>query len=272
MALLGELLENLRTKAPLVHVITNYVTAHDCANLLLACGASPIMADDPAEVEDVTDLCAGLVLNLGTPDSRRAEAMEKAGKRANALGRPVVLDPVGVGASRWRTQMGRRLLAEVDCALIRGNRTELEALSGRTVVSRGVDAADRPRTEQDGEEALAQALSAQTGAVVAMTGSVDVVSDGKRVTRVANGHPLMRQVTGAGCQLSCLAGAFLAANPDRPLEAAVAAVCAMGLAGEVADRRMGRWEGNVSYGGYIIDALFHLTPTQLEEGARYEIS
>lgn len=270
--MLGEFLENVRTKAPLVHVITNYVTAHDCANLLLACGASPIMADDPAEVEDVTDLCAGLVLNLGTPDSRKAEAMEKAGKRANALGRPVVLDPVGVGASRWRTQMGRRLLTEVDFALIRGNRTELEALAGKQVASRGVDAADRARTERDGEEVLAEALSARLAAAVAMTGAVDVVTDGKTVYRVANGHPLMRQVTGAGCQLSCLVGAFLAANPDRPLEAAVAAVCAMGLVGEIAYDRMSRQDGNASYGSYIIDALFHLTPTQLEEGARYEIA
>ncbi len=270
--MLGELLEAVRRQGPLVHAITNYVTATDCANVLLACGASPIMADDPGEVEDVTSLCAALTINLGTLAQERARAMEKAGRRANALARPVVLDPVGVGASRLRTQTGRALLERVRFAAIRGNRSELETLAGLETPSRGVDAA-REAAEESAEAILspARALAEKTGAGVVMTGGVDLITDGGQVCLVRNGHEQMGRVTGTGCQLSVLTAAFLAANPSKPFWAAVAATCAMGLCGELAWARMGALDGSASYGRYIIDAVSNLTPEQLEKGARYEL-
>lgn len=270
--MLGELLEAVRLREPLIHAITNYVTANDCANVLLACGASPIMADDPGEVEDVTGLCAALTLNLGTLNRGRIRAMEKAGRRANALGRPVVLDPVGVGASRLRARTGRELLERVRFAAIRGNRSELETLAGVKTPSRGVDAG-RETAAQSVEAALssARALAKQTGAVVVMTGGVDLIADSAQVCLVRNGHEQMGRVTGTGCQLSVLTAAFLAANPDKPFWAAVAAACAMGLCGELAWARMGPLDGSASYGRYVIDAVSKLTPEQLEKGARYEL-
>ena len=269
-----ELLENLRAQKSLIHCITNYVTANDCANLLLACGASPIMADDPAEAADITALSAGLVLNIGTLHQAVLPAMEGAGRRARALGHPVVLDPVGAGASAFRTAAARRLLEEVHPTLLRGNASELKALAGGRGDSRGVDAAAADRvTPQNLDQmaAFVKALSARTGAVVAMTGAIDLVSDASTTFCIYNGHPAMGRVTGTGCQLSALSAAFLAANPDAPLAAAAAAVCAMGLCGEIAYARLGPQEGNATYRNYIIDAMDRLAPDTLEQGARYEM-
>ena len=267
--MLAEILEQTRRTRPLVHCISNYVTANDCANLLLASGASAIMADDPGEVEEITTLCQGLVLNLGTPNPRKLEAMEKAGRRANALGRPVVFDPVGVGGSALRRDGARQLLENLDIGVIRGNASEICTLAQGRVAHRGVDADDAPQ----GTDWLAPALSLahSSGAVVVLTGETDLVTDGTRTYRVHNGHPMMGRITGAGCQLSALVGAYVAANPLTPLEAALTAVCAMGLCGELAYRRMTPQDGNASFRNYLIDALFRLEPEQLEEGARYEI-
>mgnify|MGYP000047083892 CR=1 FL=1 len=253
------LFANVRAKSPLVHNITNYVTVNDCANIVLACGASPIMADDAAEVEDITSLCAGLNLNIGT---------------ANRLGRPVVLDPVGAGASHLRTETALRLLREVKFTVIRGNISEIRTLAAGSGTTKGVDAdtADKVTDETlDKTVAFAKAFAARTGAVVAVTGAIDIVADGERAFCIRNGHPMMSAVTGTGCQLSALTAAFCAANPDKPLEAAAAAVCAMGLAGETAHSRLSRLDGNATYRNYIIDAIFNMTPEQLEEGARYEM-
>ena len=239
---------NVRAKSPLVHNITNYVTVNDCANIVLACGASPIMADDAAEVEDITSLCAGLNLNIGTLNSRTIPSMLLAGHTANRLGRPVVLDPVGAGASHLRTETALRLLREVKFTVIRGNISEIRTLAAGSGTTKGVDAdtADRVTDETlDKTVAFAKAFAARTGAVVA--------------------------VTGTGCQLSALTAAFCAANPDKPLEAAAAAVCAMGLAGEAAHSRLSKLDGNATYRNYIIDAIYNMTPEQLEEGARYEM-
>ena len=239
---------NVRAKSPLVHNITNYVTVNDCANIVLACGASPIMADDAAEVEDIISLCAGLNLNIGTLNSRTIPSMLLAGHTANRLGRPVVLDPVGAGASHLRTETALRLLREVKFTVIRGNISEIRTLAAGSGTTKGVDAdtADKVTDETlDKTVAFAKAFAARTGAVVA--------------------------VTGTGCQLSALTAAFCAANPDKPLEAAAAAVCAMGLAGEAAHSRLSRLDGNATYRNYIIDAIFNMTPEQLEEGARYEM-
>ena len=240
------LFANVRAKSPLVHNITNYVTVNDCANIVLACGASPIMADDAAEVEDITSLCAGLNLNIGTLNSRTIPSMLLAGHTANRLGRPVVLDPVGAGASHLRTETALRLLREVKFTVIRGNISEIRTLAAGSGTTKGVDAD-------------------------AVTGAIDIVADGERAFCIRNGHPMMSAVTGTGCQLSALTAAFCAANPDKPLEAAAAAVCAMGLAGEAAHSRLSRLDGNATYRNYIIDAVYNMTPEQLEEGARYEM-
>ena len=270
----GTTLANLRARGPLIHCITNYVTANDCANLLLACGARPIMADDPAEAEEITALAAGLVLNIGTLHQQTLPAMEGAGRRAKALGHPVVLDPVGVGASAFRTAAALRLLDQVRPTLIRGNASELKTLARGSGATRGVDAAaaDRVTPENlDQMAAFVKAFSARTGALVAMTGAIDLVSDAVTTYCIYNGHPDMGRVTGTGCQLSALSAAFLAANPDAPLTAAAAAVCAMGLCGETAHSRLGPLDGNATYRNYIIDAMDRLAPGTLEQGARYEM-
>ena len=244
----AEQFANVRTKSPLIHNITNYVTVNDCANMVLACGASPIMADDAAEVEDITTICGGLNINIGTLNSRTIESMLRAGKKANALGHPVVLDPVGAGASALRTETAYRLLDEVRFTVIRGNISEVKTLASGAGTTKGVDAdvADRVTEENlDGAVAFAKAFAAKTGAIVA--------------------------ITGTGCQLSALTAAFITANPSQPLEAAAAAVCAMGLAGEIAHARLTPLDGNATYRNYIIDAIYHMTPAQLEEGAKYEV-
>ena len=272
--MLQDMLENVRRKAPLIHNITNYVTVNDCANIVLACGASPIMSDDIGEVEEITSISAGLNINIGTLNQRILPAMLAAGKKANELGHPVVLDPVGAGASSLRTASARKLLDEIRFTVIRGNISEIRALASGTVSTRGVDADLSCRvTEENLDQAadFVKAFSRETGAVVAVTGSIDLVTDGDRVFCIRNGRPEMSRVTGTGCQLSAMTAAYVAANPKEPLTAAAAAVCAMGLCGEIAMGRMTPLDGNASYRNYIIDAVYHLTPEELERGARYEV-
>lgn len=269
-----KMLANVREKSPLIHNITNFVTVNDCANILLAVGASPIMADDEQEVWDITSICAGLNLNLGTLSGAKVRSMEIAGLRASELGHPVVLDPVGVGASGFRKKTALELLKKIPFTVIRGNISEIKTLASGGGATRGVDAdvADRV-TEGNLEEAaaFAKAFSARFGAVVAITGAIDIVADSRRAYCIRNGHPMMSSVTGTGCQLSALTAAFVTANPDTPLEAAAAAVCAMGLAGEIAHSRMGPLDGSASYRTYLIDAIYRMNPEQLEKGAKYEV-
>jgi len=267
--MLGEIVALNRRRRPLVHCINNYVTANDCANVLLACGGSAIMADDPDEAAEITAMCGGLVLNMGTPNPRRIEAMLRAGMEANRLGHPVILDPVGVGSSVMRRNAARQLLEKVRFAAIRANATEAAVLVQGAEAHRGVDA-DMEEADTDAVARNAGMLSRDTGAVVVVTGDTDIVTDGKTVYRVHNGQPMMRMVTGSGCQLSALLGAYITSNQERPLQAALAAVCAMGLCGEMAYKRLGALDGNASYRNYIIDAVYHLTPDALTKGANYE--
>ena len=266
--------ENLLSRSPLIHNITNYVTVNDCANMVLACGASPIMADDAAEVEEITAICGGLNINIGTLNSRTVTSMLLAGKKANQLGHPVVLDPVGAGASHLRTDTAFRLLREVQLTVIRGNISEIKTLASGAGTTKGVDAdvADKVTEENlDSAVAFAKAFAARTGAVVAITGAIDIVADAQKAYCIRNGNAMMSSITGTGCQLSALTAAFVTANPDHPLEAAAAAVCAMGLAGEVAHQRLTPQDGNATYRNYIIDAIYNMTPEQLEKGANYEV-
>lgn len=267
--MLNEVITQNRRRRPLIHCINNHVTSNDCANILLACGGSAIMADDPEEVAEVTAMCDGLVLNMGTPSPRKLDALLKAGREANRLGHPVILDPVGVGSSAMRRDAGALLLEHVRFAAIRANATEIATLVRGTAAHRGVDA-DLEEAAVDSIDENARRLALETGAVVIVTGDTDIVTDGKTLCRVHNGHPMMKAVTGSGCQLSALLGAYVTANPENTLQAALAAVCAMGLAGEIAHGRLTPLDGNASYRNYIIDAIYNMTPEALEKGAQYE--
>ena len=272
--MLRNMLENVRKNCPLIHNITNYVTVNDCANIVIACGASPIMADDQEEAAEITALCSGLNINIGTLNSHTIASMQIAGKRANELQHPVVLDPVGVGASRLRTETAIQLLEEVKFSVIRGNISEIKtlALGGGTTKGVDADAADKVTEETlDVVIACAKAFAKKTGAVIVITGAIDIVADDKKAYCIRNGHPMMASITGTGCQLSAMTAAFVSANPDHPLEAAAAAVSAMGYAGEVAHSRLTEMDGNSTYRNYIIDAIYNMTPEMLEKGANYEV-
>ena len=272
--MLGTCLDNVRKTTPLVHNITNYVTVNDVANVLLACGGSPIMSDDIQDVEDITSICGGLNLNIGTLNHNTIPSMFAAGKKANQLGHPVVLDPVGAGASALRTQTALKLLEEVKFAVIRGNISEVKTLAAGSGKTRGVDAdvADAVTEDNlDASVAFAKAVAARFGAVVAITGAIDLVADGETCYVIRNGRPEMGKITGTGCQLSGLTAAYVVANPDRPLEAAAAAVASMGLAGEIGWSHMQPTDGNSTYRNRIIDAIYHLDGAALDKGAKYEV-
>lgn len=270
--MLKEMLDRVREMSPLIQNITNYVTVNDCANILLACGGSPIMADDPEEVEEIIAICNGLNINIGTLNQR--PAMYLAGKKANALGRPVVLDPVGAGASELRTKTAKSLIEEVQFTVIRGNISEIKTLALGAGGTKGVDANEDDKVTKENLHrvvAFAKEFAQKTGAVIAITGAIDIVADAERAFCIYNGHPMMSSVTGTGCQLSAMTAAYAAANPETPLEAAAAAVCAMGICGEKAYDRLTKLDGNSTYRNYIIDAIFHLDGAELERCAKYEI-
>ena len=267
-----ECLDALRRENPLIHCITNYVTVNDCANILLACGASPIMADDPMEAAEITAGCSGLNLNMGTLSPSRVSAMLRAGETANALGHPVVLDPVGVGASAFRRESARKLLSSLRFTAVRGNLSEILTLARGQGQCRGVDAGDGIRQENLREIArFAMDFSERIGAVVIISGAIDLTADARQAYCIYNGSPMMSRITGTGCQLSALTAAFLAANPQKPLEAAAAAVCTMGVAGELAARRLGELDGTMTYRNYIIDAVSRLDGSTLQALADYQI-
>lgn len=269
-----EILEKVRSKTPLVHCITNYVTVNDCANILLACGASPIMADDQNEVEDITALCNALAINIGTLNERTVASMLKAGKKANALAHPVILDPVGAGASALRTSTTFKLLDEVRFSVIRGNISEIKTVSQGSGTTKGVDAdVSDTITNENLDEAIAfaKALSTRTGSVVAITGAIDIVADSQKAYVIRNGHPMMSKITGTGCMLTTVIAAYCAANPDRQLDAAAAAVCVMGLCGEIAHEKVVKSNaGTSSFRTYLIDAMSQMDVHTLEGGMKIE--
>lgn len=270
----GAYLENVRKAAPLVHCITNYVTVNDVANVLLSCGASPIMSDEPEDVKDITAICGGLAINIGTLNERTIAGMFAAGRRAGELNHPILLDPVGAGASALRTDTAVKLMEELKITVIRGNMSEVRTLAFGSGTTKGVDAdaADAATEENlDGAVAFAKSFAERNGCIAAITGAIDLVSDGETCYVIRNGRPEMGKVTGTGCQLSGLMTAFITANPENRLEAAAAAVCAMGLAGEIGWSRMAEGDGNASYRNRIIDAVYHMDGDILDKGADYEI-
>lgn len=270
---LGVVLDAARKKAPLVHCVTNYVTAHEVANAILASGGRPIMADDPAEAVEIASAADALLLNVGTPCRRTAEAMRLAGRKAMELGRPIVLDPVGAGASRLRTETSRALVSELHPAVIRGNISEVLALAQGVGATRGVDAAaaDAVTEANLAQKALfARRVARETGAVMAISGVLDLVADADTCVVLRNGCARMGGVTGCGCMLTGLVAVFAAAFPESSLAATVAAVAAMGVAGEIAEARLRPDEGHATFGLRIVDALSLLDGKTLEKGARCE--
>lgn len=268
------MLDNVRNTCPLVHNITNYVTVNDCANILLAAGASPIMADAPEEAGDITSICTGLNINIGTLNARTIKSMLISGKKANEIGLPVLLDPVGAGASALRTDTACEIIDKVKLSVIRGNISEIKTLAGAGGSTKGVDADESDAISNDtidGAIALAKAFSKKTGAVIVITGATDIITDGEKTFLIHNGHKMMSSITGTGCQLSALMTAFIAANKNDIVTAAAAAVSAMGLCGETAYARMSKQDGNSSYRNYIIDAIYNLDGDALEGGAKYEV-
>ena len=264
----------LRKTMPLIHNITNYVTVNDVANILLACGGSPIMSDEVEDVEDITSICNGLNINIGTLHKSSIEGMLRAGKKANDLHHPILLDPVGAGASKFRTETALKLMQELNLAVIRGNISEIKTLALGSGTTKGVDAdVSDAVTEENLEQAIefVKAFSKKTGTIIAVTGRIDLVTDGNKCYVIRNGRPEMGKITGTGCQLSGMMTAFITANPDEMLEAAAAAVCAMGLAGEIGWSRMQTGDGNATYRNRIIDAIYNMTGDILEKGANYEI-
>ncbi|HAQ40972.1 MAG TPA: hydroxyethylthiazole kinase [Clostridiales bacterium] len=272
----SEIIKNVKNSTPLVHNITNYVTVNDCANILLACGGSPIMADDIEEVEEITSICSALVINIGTLNSRTVESMIKAGKKANELNIPVILDPVGAGASKLRTDTAFRLLDEVKFAVVRGNVSEIKVV-GRSDAGgiRGVDASVADSiSEENIDEAVqyVRSLSQKLSVVVAVTGSMDIVSDGTKSYVIRNGHPSMSKITGTGCMLTSIIGAYCGANRETIAEAAAAAVCAMGLSGELAYEKMKKNDaGTSSLRTYLIDFMSKIDAEMLKEGGKIEV-
>lgn len=272
--MLGTCLENVRKTVPLVHNITNYVTVNDVANVLLACGASPIMSDEPKDVEDITAICGGLNINIGTLNQRTIEGMYAAGRKANELCHPILLDPVGAGASALRTDTAVRLMEELKLTAIRGNISEIKTLALGSGTTKGVDAdvADAVTEENlDGAVAFAKEFAKKSGCIAAITGAIDLLSDGETCYVIRNGRPEMGKITGTGCQLSGMMTAFVTANPGNVLEAAAAAVCAMGLAGEIGRSRMTEGDGNSTYRNRIIDAVYNMDGEILDKGAKYEV-
>ena len=272
--MLGDTLENVRKNVPLVHNITNYVTVNDVANVLLAAGGSPIMSDEPEDVEDITTICGGLNINIGTLNKQTIEGMFKAGRKAAELGHTILLDPVGAGASSLRTNTAVKLMDEIKFTVIRGNISEIKTLALGSGTTKGVDAdvADAVTDETlDSAVKFVKDFAKKADAVVAITGAIDLVSDGDKCYVIRNGRPEMGRITGTGCQLSALTTAFVVANPDNKLEAAAAAVCTMGLAGEIGWSRMQDGDGNSTYRNRIIDAIFNMDAETLNKGAKYEI-
>ncbi len=272
----SEIIKNVKNNTPLVHNITNYVTVNDCANILLACGGSPIMADDIEEVEEITSICSALVINIGTLNSRTVESMLKAGKKANELNIPVILDPVGAGASKLRTDTTFRLLDEIKFAVIRGNMSEIKTVGkADTSGTRGVDAnVSDSITEENIHEAVKyiSSLSEKLSAVVIVTGAIDVVSDGAKTYAIRNGHPMMSKISGTGCMLTSVIGAYCGANKDDIIDAAAAAVCAVGLCGELAYEKMRKNDDGTSLlRSHLIDFMSKIDDEMLKEGAKVEV-
>jgi hydroxyethylthiazole kinase len=259
----GADLAAIRERKPLVHQITNYVVMNETANATLSLGALPVMAHAVEEVEEMASVAGALVLNIGTLSKHWIEAMLLAAKAASAAGVPVVLDPVGAGATRLRTETAQKILDEAEIAVVRGNAAEVATLAGREAEIRGVESIGA----SDSGAELAAVAAAALGCVASVTGPVDHVSDGERTIAIANGDALLGTVSGTGCMSTAITGCFLSVGPERPLEAAAEALAAFDVAGE--DAAVGA-KGPGSFHVALYDALYNLDPATLDSRAKVE--
>lgn len=260
-------LRSIKEKNPLIHHITNYVTVNDCANIVLAIGGSPVMADDLEEVAEMVGFASALVLNIGTLNSRTIKSMLVAGLRAKELSIPVILDPVGVGATKLRTNTAEKLIKELNPEVIRGNMSEIKVLAGQNVAIKGVDSL----ADEQGSSIIARTFASKLNCVIAITGKTDVVSDGRQVCLLDNGHRILADVTGTGCMTSSLVGTYCGATDDY-FTASVAGIISMGLAGEMAQASLHDGEGIGTFRARLFDSIYSLSPeTIAKEGKiRYE--
>lgn len=269
-----KIMNNVKIQKPLVHCITNSVTMNDCANAILAVHGSPIMADEIKEVEDITSICQSLVINIGTLNERTVEAMIKAGQKANALNHPVILDPVGAGASSFRSETTFRLLDKIQFSVIRGNISEIKTVYQGIGTTKGVDAdINDIVNEENLDETIdfARELSQRTGAIIAITGAIDIIADANHATIIRNGCSNMSRITGTGCMLSAILGAYVAVNQDSMFDAVSCAVALMGYSGELAQQKVQQQDaGTGSLRVYLIDALSTMTVEKLNGGIKIE--
>jgi hydroxyethylthiazole kinase len=256
----GGTLRDLRAHKPLIHQITNYVVMNETANATLSLGALPVMAHAPQEVEEMAAVAGALVLNIGTLSEHWVAAMLLAGKAASG---PIVLDPVGAGATRYRTETAKRLLDELEIAVVRGNPAEVATLAGREAEIRGVESLGAEGSAAE----LARDAARTLGRVVSVTGPIDHVSDGQRVVAISNGHELLGTVSGTGCMSTAVTASFLAGKPAEPLEAAAEALVAFGVAGEDAARDA---RGPGTFHANLYDALYTLDPDTLDARAKID--
>ena len=251
---------SLRNKRPLVHHITNYVTVNDCANITLCIGGAPVMADALEEVEEMVSMAGSLVLNIGTLNDRQVDSMLLAGKMANQRGIPIVLDPVGAGATRYRTETVCRLMDQCDISIIKGNAGEIGVLAGTGGIVRGVDSGGLTGDPI----VITRELARSSGSIVITSGETDIVSDGKSTYLVANGHELMGKISGTGCMATSIVAAFAAVSQDL-IVGSVAALAAFGIAGECAARRS---YAPSSFKVALFDETASLTPQVLGERSK----
>ena len=251
----ADLMAAVRKRRPLIHHITNYVTVNDCANTVLCAGGSPVMTDADTDVGEMVEIASALVLNIGTLNERIVGSMLKAGRAANRMDIPVILDPVGAGATGYRTETVWRILDDVRISVIKGNEGEIGFLAGAGGRVVGVDSHGMSGERADAVSSLAE----QTGAIVAMTGRDDVVSDGERTIALSNGHDLMGIVSGTGCMASSVVGCYAALTDDL-MRAAVSALLVFSVAGEIAAPRS---SGPASFKVNLLDSLYNLTATDI---------
>lgn len=247
----------IREKSPLVHNITNYVVMNITANALLAIGASPVMAHAVEEVKDMVAIASVLVINMGTLSGKWVEAMLLAGKAAHSKGKPVVFDPVGVGATSYRNETATNILEQCKPSIIRGNASEIMALAKVSTTTKGVDSTAGSEAAID----AARQIAKRTGAIVVISGAVDYIIDGQSVLSIKNGSPMMPKVTGMGCIATALTGAFAAVNANF-FQAAAHSMAVMGIVGEIAAKKSA---GPGSLQMHFIDTLYTLSPADIEQ-------
>lgn len=255
-------LQKLRETSPLVHSITNYVVMNPTANALLSLGASPVMAHEVDEMEEMVSIAGALVINIGTLSRRWIEAMHVAGKKALELKKPVILDPVGAGATSLRTQTALDLIHQVKPGIIRGNPSEIMALVQKEIKTKGVDST---AGSDDAVEA-SKKLASETEAVVSISGKTDYITDGSQTVAIDNGHHLMGRITGTGCACSAITGAFAAVN-NNFTQAAADAMIAMGIAGEKAAEKA---DAPGSFQIQLLDALYRLDNKTITKNLRVQ--